>query len=88
MIWDSAKRVMERMGKIPMVCIEEGDRVDMILKTIADNPNISALVLGAATSAKNPGPLVTYFSGKGLSKIPVPLVIVPGNLQPLPLNGE
>ncbi len=86
MIWDAAKRVMARSGEIPMVCIEEGDRIDVILKTIKDNPNISALILGASTSSSSPGPLVSYFSGKGLSKLPVPLIIVPGNLEPLPLE--
>ena len=84
MIWDAAKQVMARSGEIPMVCIEEGDRIDVILKTIADNPNIGALILGASTVSSSPGPLVSYFAGKGLSKLPVPLMIVPGNLAPLP----
>lgn len=88
MIWDSAKRVMERMNKLPMICIEEGDKVDTILKIVSENSNISALILGASTNVKNPGPLVSYFSGKGLSQLTVPLLLVPGNLQPLPLEKD
>lgn len=81
-IWNAAGRVMDNTGKIPMVSIEEGgDRSDFILKTIEKNKNIVALVLASAAGSSNPGPLVTYFSGKGLSKLPVPLLVVPGHLQ-------
>ncbi len=80
--WDAAGRVMENTHKMPMICIEEGDRVDLIIKTIEENNNIAALVLASANASK-PGPLITYFSGKGLSRLPIPLMIVPGHLEPL-----
>ncbi len=82
MIWDAAGIVMDKTGKTPMVCIEEGDVADVIIQTINDNKNIVALVLASSRSS-SPGPLVTYFSGKGLSKLPVPLMIIPANLEPL-----
>ncbi len=85
-IWDAAGRVIENTGAIPIVCIEEGDRSDVIIKTLKDNPNIVALVLASSSSSSNPGPLVTYFSGKGLSKLPVPLMVVPGHLEPLSIS--
>ncbi len=75
MIWRAAGTTIEKTSKIPMVCIEEGEYTDLILKVIRENPNIAALVLAAAPSS-NPGPLVSYFSGKGLSKLPVPLLII------------
>ena len=81
MIWNAAGRVLENTQNIPMVCIEEGDRSDHVIKTIESNKNIVALVLASASGASNPGPLVTYFSGKGLSRLPVPLMIVPGHLE-------
>ncbi len=81
MIWDAAGQVIESTGKIPMVCIEEGDRADLIVKTIEDNKNIVALVLASAIGTSKPGPLVSYFSGKGLSRLPVPLLIIPGHLS-------
>ncbi len=80
--WDAAGRVMENTHKMPMICIEEGDRVDLIIKTIEENNNIAALVLASANASK-PGPLITYFSGKGLSRLPIPLMIIPGHLEPL-----
>ncbi|PCI56160.1 MAG: universal stress family protein [Alphaproteobacteria bacterium] len=83
--WDAAGRVMENTHRIPMICIEEGDRVDLIIKTIEENNNIVALVLASANSSK-PGPLITYFSGKGLSRLPIPLMIIPGHLEPLSIS--
>ncbi len=82
MIWDAAGIIIEKTGNIPMVCIEEGDVSDVIIKTINDNKNIVALVL-ASSKSSSPGPLVTYFSGKGLSRLPVPLMIIPANLESL-----
>ena len=48
MIWDAAGRVIENTGDIPMVCIEEGDRSDVIVQTIENNRNIAALVLASS----------------------------------------
>ncbi len=81
MIWHAAGRVIENTRKIPIVCIEEGDRSDNIVKMLEDNKNIVALVLASAAGSSNPGPLITYFSGKGISRLPVPLMIVPGHLE-------
>lgn len=83
-IWDASGRVLENTGNIPMVCIEEGSPSDIIIKTIESNKNIVALVLASAAGSSNPGPLVSYFSGKGLSSLHVPLMVIPGNLDPLP----
>ncbi len=83
MVWDAAGRVIDKTGKIPMVCIEEGDVSDLIIKIINDNKNIVALVLASSRSSSSPGPLVTYFSDKGLSRLPVPLMIIPAHLEPL-----
>lgn len=83
MVWDAAGRVFSNTGATPMVCIEEGDCADIILRTIESNNNISALVLAAAPHSTNPGPLVSYFSGKGLSRLSVPLMVIPGHLEPL-----
>ncbi len=83
MIWDAAGKVIENTGKIPMVCVEEGDKSEIILQTIENNKNIVTLVLASSYGSSNPGPLVTYFSGKGLSRLSVPLMIVPGGLENL-----
>jgi hypothetical protein len=38
-------------------------------------------VLGASTSPKGPGPLVSALTGKFVSKLRIPVTIVPGNLS-------
>jgi hypothetical protein len=48
---------------------------------IEEEPAISILVLGAATGAKGPGPLVSALTGKFVGKLRVPITIVPGNLN-------
>ena len=47
---------------------------------IAANPEIAALVLGAAASGA-PGPLVSHFAGADAGALPVPVMIVPGSLD-------
>lgn len=79
-IWEASGIVKAETGKIPMVFIEEGTRSDRIVDIIDGNPNIVSLVL-AASASSNPGPLVTYFTGKGLHRLNVPLVIVPHSVE-------
>ena len=81
MIWEASGRIIERTGLFPMICIEEGTRSEVILNTIEENPDICMLILGADSASSNPGPLVSHFSGKGLSKLNVPLMIIPGHMQ-------
>lgn len=81
MIWEASRRVVEQCGKFPMVCIEEGVHSDVIVDIINKYDNICALILAADKNSTKPGPLVSYFSGKGLSRLRVPLIIVPGHLQ-------
>jgi nucleotide-binding universal stress UspA family protein len=85
-----AEAVMQKMatevnklsGKMPMLYFREGDRREELLKLIQEEPGISILVLAASTSPKGPGPLVSALTGKYVSKMRVPVTIVPGNLTP------
>ena len=52
-----------------------------LLKLIAEEPMISILVLGASTNPKGPGPLVSALTGKFVSRLRIPVTIVPGNLS-------
>ncbi|MCB1592205.1 MAG: universal stress protein [Alphaproteobacteria bacterium] len=81
MIWQAAGRITERTGLLPMVCIEEGSRSEAVLDTIERYPDIRMLILGGDSNSSSPGPLVTYFAGKGLARLRVPLLIVPGHLE-------
>ncbi len=62
--------------------LAEGDKVEAILGVLKANPHIIKLILGGDVTGRSPGPLVTYFSGKGMRRLPVPLAIVPGNIPP------
>ncbi len=83
-----AERLLQKMaaevdklsGSMPILYVREGARPDEVLKLIAEEPGISILVLGAATGAKGPGPLVSSLTGKFVGRLRVPVTIVPGNL--------
>ena len=76
-----ASQVQEESGAMPVLYLREGNRRDELLKLIAEEPTISILVLGASTNPKGPGPLVTALTGKFISRLRIPITIVPGNLS-------
>ena len=47
---------------------------------LAEHPEISALVLGAARDG-GPGPLVAHFAGAQAGELPCPVFVVPGSLS-------
>lgn len=67
-------------GFAPETVIREGKVQDEILAQIAADPDIHALVLGAA-NAENPGPLVSAFGGPLLRGLRIPVLFVPGGLS-------
>ncbi len=79
-IWEAAGRVKDKTGTLPMIFIEEGDHSDKIVDVLADNRNMVSLLLAASPNSSKPGPLITYFSGKGVSRLPAPLMVIPGHL--------
>jgi nucleotide-binding universal stress UspA family protein len=76
-----AAEVQKLSGAMPVLYLREGSRRDELLKLIAEEPTISILVLGASTSPKGPGPLVSALTGKFLGKLRIPITIVPGGLS-------
>ena len=81
LIWEASGQILRETGHFPMLCIEEGVKSDTIIDIIDRYSNISALILAADSTSNKPGPLVSYFTGKGLSRLKVPLFIVPGHLH-------
>ena len=65
----------------PEPVIREGTRSEEILKLIETDEDIAILVLAAGTDKEGPGPLVTALAGKASGTFPVPITIVPGNLD-------
>ena len=81
LVQKTASQVQEESGAMPVLYLREGNRRDELLKLIAEEPTISILVLGASTNPKGPGPLVTALTGKFISRLRIPITIVPGNLS-------
>ncbi len=79
LVESAAGMLNEEQGIHPSILVQAGDPVPLIRKAIADNPNIAALVLGAAATGL-PGPLVAHFAGEA-GQLPCPVMIVPGGLD-------
>lgn len=77
-----SKDVEALSGHPPRLFVRTGTSRDVVIALIAEEPEISILVLAADTGANGPGPLVTALSGKFVGNLRVPLTIVPGNLTP------
>ena len=75
----AAGTLFDESGLRPTITVREGDGAKVIRQMIAEDPNIAALVLGAAASGA-PGPLVTHFAGADAGTLPVPVMIIPGSL--------
>ena len=71
--------VSEFANKKPKKFIMKGDRVECIINFLSANKFISNFVL--ASSSTGSDPLISAFTGKQMSKIKVPLTIIPSNLS-------
>lgn len=75
-----AKWMRDKQNVHPELVIREGEAVQEILGQVADDPDIAALVLGAGTDSKGPGPLVSSLSRQA-GTLPLPITMVPGDLS-------
>lgn len=76
-----AGEVKEISGRLPVVYLREGERRDELLKLIQEEPSISILVLGANPQGSSPGPLISALTGKLVSRLRIPITVVPGSLD-------
>ena len=76
-----AAMVNDMTGSLPVLYVREGSRREQLLELIEEEPSISILVLGANTGRRGPGPLIEALTGRFLSKLRIPMTIVPGNLD-------
>ena len=76
-----AGKVKESVGRMPILHLREGSRRDQLFQLIEDEPDISILVLGAATGKGGPGPLIAALTGKYIGRLRVPITIVPDSLE-------
>jgi hypothetical protein len=75
----AAGTLIEESGLRPSITVRQGEGPKIIREMIADNPDISALVLGAAPTGA-PGPLIAHFAADS-GALPIPLMIIPGSLD-------
>lgn len=76
----AAGALIEESGLRPSITVRQGDAPKIIREIIAANPDIAALVLGAAATGA-PGDLVSHFAGTDAGALPVPVMIIPGSLN-------
>ncbi len=79
-LWSVSLKLEALGGAYPSFYIEEGDTIDALARIIENDPNITMLVLGGGVHSSGPGPLVSYFTGKGMTRLRVPVMVVPGHL--------
>ncbi len=87
-IWNTAKKVNDLNGITPVLYVREGNKNDVLVDVINEDFTIKMLILGAGTGPTGPGPLVSYFTGgKGIGRLRVPVVVVPGHLEPQKIDA-
>ncbi|MBX2834630.1 MAG: universal stress protein [Micavibrio sp.] len=72
----AAKVLSDMHGHAPTFHVRQGKAQEEIVSLMEETPDIRALILGASRSSN---PLISYFCGKGLSNLSVPLFIIPEN---------
>lgn len=75
-----ALMIQQTIGRVPEMYVRKGNSREELFKLVAEHPEISILVLGAAPG-KKPGPLVEAVTGKFAGKIGIPVTVVPGDLN-------
>ncbi|PVX28687.1 universal stress protein [Sphingomonas pokkalii] len=76
----AAGTLFTESGLTPSITVREGDGPKVVREMLAANPDVAALVLGAAPSGA-PGKLVAHFTGADAGKLAVPVMIIPGSLD-------
>lgn len=78
LVTTAAGNLLSEGGKMPAIAVRSGSDTQVIRDYLAEHPEVSALVLGAAASG-GPGPLVSHFTGIS-GHLPCPVYIIPGGM--------
>lgn len=73
--------VEDHGGSIPSLYIQDGGRIEALSNVLDNDPSISMLILGGGTQGSGPGPLVTHFTGKGFSRLNIPVMVIPEHVD-------
>lgn len=80
LVKSAAGAILEESGVRPSIEVRSGEPIATIVAALKDDPEIGALVLGAAANGP-PGPLVAHFAGADAGRMPCPVMVVPGCLD-------
>lgn len=75
-----ASEVHSVSGLTPELHIRQGSIGEEILALVREDPEIHALVVGAAPAAPRRGRLISWLASQLAGALEIPLLIVPGNL--------
>lgn len=78
----AAARLKEITGVEAQTAPRIGKKLDTIRAVLDEDEDIASLVLAAGTGKDGPGPLVAAMASRGAANLPVPVIIVPGDLTP------
>jgi nucleotide-binding universal stress UspA family protein len=76
----AAGNLLSEGGKMPAIAVRVGEDVKVVREYLAEHPEVSALVLGAAKEG-GPGPLVSHFAVAASAQMPCPVFVIPGHLD-------
>ena len=79
LVTSAAGNLASESGRMPVISVRQGDGEQVIRDYLAEHPEVSALVLGAAAEGA-PGPLVAHFSTSA-GQLPCPLYVIPGGMS-------
>ena len=79
-VQSAAGAIVEETGVQPSILVRTGNAIALIREVLFEDPDVAALVLGAAAVGA-PGPLVAHFAGVEAGSLPCPVMIVPGGLD-------
>jgi nucleotide-binding universal stress UspA family protein len=77
----AAAHVRDIAGIEAECVIRTGQKVDEICALIAEDEDISVLILATGIGVEGPGPLISLLAGKTGVPFTIPVTIVPGNLR-------
>ena len=77
----AADRVRRLSGLTPLFYIREGERGEEMVEQVLEDRDIAFLILAANTGNQGPGPLITQITGRAISRLHIPVVVVPGNMS-------
>jgi nucleotide-binding universal stress UspA family protein len=81
LVTTAAGNLVSESGRMPVISVIQGEAEKVVRDYLAEHPEVSALVLGAAKEG-GPGPLVQHFTGTHLSHLHCPVFVIPGSLSP------